>query len=68
MMPQFTLGARRVRLDFKPSSNTAVDRIKRAGAALIDAVNDEAGEKWWSETSAQQCRSGSIKANIGWRH
>ena len=39
-----TLGAQRVRLDFNPSSNTAVDRIKRAGAVLIDAVNDEAGD------------------------
>ena len=40
-MPQPTLGAQRVRLDFNPSTDTAVDRIKRADAALIDAVNDE---------------------------
>ena len=39
-----TLGAQRVRLDFNPNSDTAVDRIKRAGAALIDAVSDEPGE------------------------
>ena len=38
------LGAQRVRLDFNPNSNTAVVRIKRAGAALIDAINDEAIE------------------------
>ena len=34
----------------------------------ILARQEGTGEKWWSETSAQQCRSGSIKANIGWRH
>ena len=39
-----TLGAQRVRQDFNPSSNSAVDRIKHATAALIDAVNDEPGD------------------------
>lgn len=43
-MSQPTLGAQRVRLDFNPSSDTAVDRIKRAGAALIDAVDDDPGD------------------------
>ena len=31
-----TLGAQRVCPDFNPGSDTAVDSIKRAGAALID--------------------------------
>ena len=35
---------------------------------LSECAGEGTGEKWWSETSAQQCRSGSIKANIGWRH
>ena len=43
-MTQPTLGAQCVRLDFSPTSDAAVDRIKRAGAALIDAVNDETGD------------------------
>ena len=43
-MPKPTLGAERVRLDFNPASFTAVDRIKRSGAVLIDAINDEAGD------------------------
>ena len=35
---------------------------------LSECAGEGTGEKWWSETSAQQCRSGSFKANIGWRH
>ena len=35
---------------------------------LSECAGEGTGEKWWSETSAQQCRSGSIKANIGRRH
>ena len=35
---------------------------------LSECAGEGTGEKWWSETSDQQCRSGSIKANIGWRH
>lgn len=39
-----TLGAERVRLDFNSSSNTAVDRVERAGAALIDASATRSGD------------------------
>ena len=35
---------------------------------LSECAGEGTGEKWWSETSDQQCRGGSIKANIGWRH
>ena len=35
---------------------------------LSECAGEGTGEKWWSETSVQQCRSGPIKANIGWRH
>ena len=35
---------------------------------LSECAGEGTGETWWSETSAQQCRSGSIKANMGWRH
>ena len=60
-----TLGAQRVRLDFNPSSNTAVDRIKCAGAALIDAVNDEAGDprcKALAMTAAEEAAMWGVKA------
>ena len=35
---------------------------------LSDCAGTGTGEKWWSETSAQHCRSGSIKANTEWLH
>ena len=35
---------------------------------LSNCAEEGTGEKWWSETSAQHCRSGSIKANMRWRH
>ena len=35
---------------------------------LNNCAGEGTGEKPWSETSAQHCRSGSIKANIAWRH
>ena len=35
---------------------------------LSDCAGEGTGEKWWSETSVQQCRSGSIKANTEWLH
>ena len=35
---------------------------------LNDCAGEGTGGKWWSETSAQRCRSGSIKANIEWLH
>ena len=35
---------------------------------LSECAGEGTGEKRWSETSDQHCRSGSIKANIGWRH
>ena len=35
---------------------------------LSECAGEGIGEKWWPETSAQQYRSGSIKANIGWRY
>ena len=41
------------------------------GHRLLPSSNcagESTGGKWWSGTSVQQCRSGSIKANIGWRH
>lgn len=60
-----TLGAQRVRLDFNPGSDTAVDRIKRAGAALIDAINDETGDprlKALAMTSAEEAAMWGVKA------
>ena len=39
-----TLGAQRVRLDFNPSTNTVVDRIKRVGnVATAELVHARAG-------------------------
>ena len=39
-----TLGAQRARLDFNPSTNTVVDRIKRAGdVATAELVHIRAG-------------------------
>ena len=35
---------------------------------LSECAGEGTGEKWWSETSDQQCRSGSIKANTEWLH
>ena len=64
-MTTSTLGAQRVRLDFNPNSDTAVDRIKRAGAALIDAINDEAVEprcKALAMTAAEEAVVGGVKA------
>ena len=64
-MSQPTLGAQRVRLDFNPSSDTAVDRIKRAGAALIDAVDDEPGDsrlKALAMTAAEEGAMWGVKA------
>ena len=47
----------------------AAHRGVRAGEAVAadQGAGEGTGEKWWSETSDQPCRSGSIKANIGWR-
>ena len=42
--------------------------ISHRSLPLSDCAGEDTGEKWWSETSVQQCRSGSIKANMGWRH
>ena len=36
--------------------------------SLSDCAEEGTGGERWSETSAQHCRSGSIKANIAWRH
>ena len=60
-----TLGAQRVRLDFNPSSDATVARIKRAGAALIDAVNDEPGDprlKALAMTAAEEAAMWGVKA------
>ena len=35
---------------------------------LSDCAGEDTGWKWWSETSVQQCRRGSIKANMRWLH
>ncbi len=43
-MPEPTLGQRRVRVEFNPGDDSAVARVKYAGAALIDAVNDAPGD------------------------
>ena len=62
-----TLGAQRVRLDFNPNSNTAVDRIKHAGAALIDAINDETGDprlKALAMTATEEAAMWGLKAVI----
>ena len=64
-MSQPTLGAQRVRLDFNPNSDTAIDRIKRAGAALIDAVNIEPGDprlKALAMTAAEEGAMWGVKA------
>ena len=60
-MTTSTLGAQRVRLDFNPNSNTAVDRIKRAGAALIDeAVEPRC--KALAMTAAEEAAMWGVKA------
>ena len=64
-MPPSTLGAQRVRLDSNPSPNPAVERIKRATAALVDAVNDEAGDprlKALAMTAAEEASMWGVKA------
>ena len=35
---------------------------------LKNCAGEGTGRNWWSETSAQRCRSGSIKANTEWLH
>lgn len=60
-----TPGAERVRLDFNPSRDTAVERIKRAGAALIDAINAEPGDprcKSLGMTAAEEATMWGVKA------
>ena len=60
-----TLGAERVRQQFNPSSDTAVDRIKRAGAALIDAIDAEPGDprcKALAMTKAEEASMWGVKA------
>ena len=60
-----TLGAVRVRLDFNPSESSPVDRIKRAGAALIDAINAVDGDprtKALGMTSAEEATMWGVKA------
>ena len=42
--------------------------ISHRSLPLSDCAGEDTGEKWWSETSVQQCRRGSIKANMRWRH
>ena len=64
-MDQPTLGAQRVRLDFNPGSDTAVDRIKRAGAAFVDAINIEPGDprrKALAMTAAEEAAMWGVKA------
>lgn len=39
-MPEKTIGERRVRVDFNPSAESAVDIIKNKTAELINLVND----------------------------
>ena len=60
-----TLGAHRVRLDFNPSSNTSVERIKRAAAELIDAINATGGDprlKALGMTAAEEAGMWGVKA------
>lgn len=54
-----------MRLDFNPSANTAADRIKRATATLIDAINDEPGDPWLKAlgmTAAEEASMWGVKA------
>lgn len=63
-----SLGEERVRLGFNPSSDTAVERIKRAAAALIDAVIAEAGDPRLSAlacTAAEESAMWGVKAVTG---
>ena len=60
-----TLGAHRVRLDFNPSGNTSVERIKRAAAGLIDAINAAPGDprlKALGMTDAENAAMWGVKA------
>lgn len=67
-----TLGAQRVRL-FSPTGNLAVERnpaverIKRAGAELIDAINAAGGEprlKALGMTAAEESTMWGVKAVV----
>ena len=64
-MTEATRGAKLVRLGFNPSASTAVQRIKRAGAALIDAIDAEPGDpraKAVAVTNAQQACMWGVNA------
>ena len=39
LMPEQTLGSRRVRVDHNPGGSAVVSRLKRGGAALIDDIS-----------------------------
>ena len=67
-MAERTLGARRVRLDFNPGADSAVERVKRAGAALIDAVDAQPGDprlKAPAMTAAEEASMWGAKAVTG---
>ena len=67
-MTERTLGAERVRLDFNPGASGAVARIKRAGAALIDAIDAEPGDprlKALAMTAAEEASMWGAKAVTG---
>lgn len=60
-----SLGAERVRLDFNPSADTAVGRIKHAAALLIDIINAESGDhrlKALAMTAAEEASMWGVKA------
>ena len=64
-MSEPTLGERRVRVEFNPGGDSAVARIKRAGAARIDAVNGAPGDprlKALAMTSAEESTMWGVKA------
>lgn len=60
-----SIGAERVRLTFNPSADSAVDRIKRATAQLIDTIAGEAGDgrlKSLAMTAAEEAGMWGVKA------
>ena len=62
---EFTVLARDLFAAMSTGGRIGFEAVAWFNGGLFD---EGTGGKWWSETSAQRCRSGSIKANIEWFH
>ena len=62
---EFTVLARDLFAAMSTGGRIGFEAVAWFNGGLFD---EGTGGKWWSETSAQRCRTGSIKANIEWFH